>query len=58
MAIEYDQQGGIILDHSLCLKCQGIKGDPHLCSSCQWALAVEWLSHLERKHKESCEALI
>ena len=23
-------------DHSLCLNCQVGKGNPHLCSSCQW----------------------
>lgn len=27
------------IDHSKCLSCQREKGNPHLCSSCQWELS-------------------
>lgn len=56
--MDFNKDGSIKLDHSLCLVCQFVKGSPHLCSSCQWARAIDWLRQREQKQKESMETLI
>lgn len=47
--MNFDKYGCIILDHSLCLRCQFAKGDPHLCSACQWVLAMDSLRAIEKR---------
>ncbi len=49
--MRFDENGAIILNHDLCLTCQREIGAPHLCSSCQWARAMDWLSKKEAEHK-------
>jgi len=53
--LNFDDKGIIILDHSLCLNCQMQPGNPHLCSSCQWARAMDWLIGREAQHKKTMD---
>lgn len=56
--MDFNKDGSIKLDHSLCLVCQFEKGSSHLCDNCQWHRAADWLRQQEQKHKESMETLI
>jgi len=55
--LKFDKDGIIILDHSLCLCCQIQPGNPHLCSGCQWARAMDWLIGRESAHKKTMDNL-
>jgi len=61
LVFEWDEEHkDFILDHKLCLGCQMGTGNPHLCNSCQWHLAMYALSEkrnnrLKRDHDEDDE---